>query len=273
MSIPITEFKIVEDGKPSKSPDAIVPLPVLGTASELLLDCAATGGVGVISGPSGSGKSVAMRRLVTRYPSLGLPGDAFYYCCQSSNGPTRGIKALLGGIGVGGAVIANGNATPMQLILKIVVREFIRQNIRCLLLDETDRWDAEAIGGLFAMHDHLRDNDHPIALLMVTNHENPAWLADADPIRSRTLRVIRVSHVSVEEMLGLMAVWSDEFAEFSTQVEKGEKEAVDVARHIHDSTGGDLRRINFFARIFLRHFTGKTVTMKTAEATLKRLEQ
>ena len=266
------DFKVVEKEKAVKSPDVVVTLPIFRKADELLIDCAVTGGVGVISGPTGSGKSVAMRRLVTRYPSLGLPGDAFYYCCQSSIGPTRGIKALLGGIGVGGAVIANGNATPMQLILKIVLREFLRQNIRCLLLDETDRWDTEAIEGLFAMHEHLRDNGHPIALVMVTNQENPAWLSDADPIRSRTLRVIRVSHVSVEEMLGLMAVWSDEFAEFATQVEKGEKEAVEIARHIHDSTGGDLRRINFFARIFLSYFSGSAVTMKTAEATLDRLE-
>jgi hypothetical protein len=204
---------------------------------------------------------------------LGLPGEAFYYCCQSSKGSTRGIKALLGNIGVGGAVIANGNAAPMQLVLKIVVREFLRKNIRCLLLDETDRWDAEAIAGLFAMHDHLKDNGHHISILMVTNQENPAWLSDADPIRSRTLRVIRVKHVSVEEMLGLLAVWDDMFAAFANRVDSGERAAMEIAEHLHEGTGGDLRRINFWARLYLKHFSGKTVSMESTETTLERLDQ
>jgi hypothetical protein len=273
MTEPILEFKVVEGGNSSKSPDAIVTLPILTLAAELLMDCAATGGVGVISGPSGSGKSIALRRLVTRYPAMGQPGNAVYYCCQNGVGPTRGVIALLGDIGVGGAIITNGHGAPMPLVLKIALREFVRKNIRCVLLDESDRWNSDTIAGLFAMHDYLRENGHPFALLMVTNQDSPTWLGDADPIRSRTLRVIRVGHVAVEEMIGIMAVWGEEFSKFSAKVDEGDKAADEVARHIHDSTGGDLRRVNFFARVFLRHFWGKAVTMKNAEATLERLEQ
>lgn len=273
MNEPIVSFRVVEGTESVKSPDAIVTLPILGAAAELLLDCAATGGVGVISGPSGSGKSAALRRLVTRYTSMNQSGNAIYYCCQTSAGSTKGIRSLLADIGVGGAIIANGHGAPMQLILKIALREFMRKNIRALLLDESDRLDRDAIAGIFAMHDHLKDNGHPISLLMVTNQEHPVWLADADPIRSRTLRVIRVEHVSVEEMVGILAVWSDEFTKFATKVDNGDKVADEIARHIHDNTGGDLRRVNYFARIFLRHFAGRELTMKSTEATLERLDQ
>lgn len=82
------------------------------------------------------------------------------------------------------------------------VEELIPQ----LVMEALDVASLPWADGLFAMHDHLRDNGHPIALVMVTNQENPAWLADADPIRSLTLRIIRVSHVSAEEILGLMPV-------------------------------------------------------------------
>jgi len=267
------EFKVVDGGENVKTPDAIVTLPVLAMAAELLMDCNATGGVGLIAGPSGSGKSVALRRLVTRYPTMGLSGNAIYYCCQTSAGSTKGIRSILADIGVGGAIIANGHGAPMQLILKIALREFKRKNIRALLLDESDRLDRDAVAGIFALHDHLRDNGHPISLLMVTNQDHPAWLADADPIRSRTLRVIRVDHVSVDEMVGIMTAWSEEFAKFAKKVDSGDKAADEIARHIHDSTEGDLRRVNFFARVYLRHFAGKDLTMKSTEATLERLDQ
>jgi len=273
MSEPIVEFKVVECQETAKSPDAIVTLPILGAATELLLDCAATGGVGVLSGPSGSGKSVCLKRLVARYPSLGLPGEAFYYCCQTSVGTTNGIKSLLADLGVGGAIVTHGRGAPMPLILKIALREFIKKNIQCILFDETDRWNESAIAGVFALHDYLKEVGHPISLVMVTNQENPAWLSDADPIRSRTLRVIRTEHVPVDEMVGLMAVWADEFEIFAAKLDGGDRTADEIARHIHDSTGGDLRRANFFVRIYLRHFAGKSVTMKLAEATLKRMDQ
>ncbi len=267
------DFKVVEKAKAVKSPDVVVTLPIFRKADELLIDCAVTGGVGVISGPSGSGKSVCLKRLVARYPSMGLSGEASYYCCQASLGATRGIKSLLADLGVGGAIIANGHGAPMQLVLKIALREFVRKNIRAIFLDETDRWDAEAISGLFAMSDHLRDNGHPISLIMVTNQESPAWLSDTDPIRSRTLRVIHVGHVSAEEMVGVMAEWGDEFAKFAAKLDDGDTDDDEIVRHIHESTDGDLRRANYFVRIYLKHFSGKPLTMKLAEATLKRLDQ
>ena len=273
MREPITEFKVVDGPVATTSPDTIVTLPILTSASDLLLDCTATGGVGVISGPTGSGKSIAMKRLAVRYPSMNQSGNAAYYCCQNASGATKGLIALLGDLGVGGAIIANGNGVPMQLILKIALREFVRKNIQSLLLDETDRWDAVAIAGLFAMHDHLKENGHSVSLLLVTNQDHPSWLAETDSIRSRTLRIIRVGHVSVEEMVGIMAVWGTEFALFAAKVEQGDSDADKIVRHIHASTDGDLRRVNYFARIYLRHFAGKVITMETTEAALERLDQ
>lgn len=263
------EFHIVE-GAAGQNPDVIVALPIINDVAELLLDCSATGGVGLVTGPSGSGKTIAFKRLVARYPALELPGQVFYYCCQTSAGATRGCKDLLSELGVGG-IIANGHGAPMQLVIKIAQREFVRRDIRCVLLDEVDRWDAEAMAGLFALHDRLGEAGHRFTLLLASNLENPPWWTDAESLRSRTLRNVRAERVLVEEMVGLLAMWSPEFSSFAAKVEAGDADAMRVAHSLFNATEGDLRRLNFFSRIYERHFHGHKVTEKMVKAALDKL--
>lgn len=265
-------FHVVDVEDSRRNPEVIATLPLLQEAAELLLDCAATGGIGLISGPAGSGKSVSLRWLATRYTSIGLTGECVSYCCQSNAGATRGVKDLLAHMGVGGAILATGHGAPMQLILKLALREFVRKGVRCILLDESDRWDAEAMGGIVALHDHLRENQHQIALLAVTMLDMPVWLANAEAARSRTLRTLGAEHVSAEQMLGLLALWGDEFAKFTAVVESGNREAGALAHLIFEQTGsGDMRRLNFFVRLYQRHCSGKAVSDSTVSLALAKM--
>lgn len=272
MSEPVP-FHVVALEESPRNPEVIATLPILNEAADLLLDCVATGGVGLIAGPAGSGKSIALRRLAARYASMGLNGSCVSYCCQANAGATRGVKDLLAYMGVGGSILANGHGAPMQLILKVALREFARKGVRCILLDETDRWDAEAMAGMLALHDHLSENGHQTALLAVTMLDSPEWLANAEAARSRTLRTLKTDHVSAEQMLGLLALWSDEFAKFTGTVETGDKQSGALAHLIYEQTaGGDMRRLNFFVRLYVRHCAGQPVSEETVALALAKMD-
>ena len=198
---------------------------------------------------------------------MGLSGDAFYYCCQANFGPTRGVKDMLVEMGIGGALLANGSGSSLQLLFKIALRDFSRKNIHCLLLDETDRWNGDAIAVILALHDHLRERGHPISLVMASMSEDPTWMAENDAARSRTLRVLHAEPILAQEMVGLLALWSEDFAKFAAEPDD------ELSHTIYEHTGPDLRRLNFFARIHDRHFRGRGVSAESVKATLKRLDE
>lgn len=268
-----TQLRVVEETPIIPDPSRIATLPIIEESAELLLDCVATGAIGVLAGPAGSGKTVAFRRLAARYSSMGLAGECVYYCAQTNAGTTRGIKDLLMESGIGGAIIAQGHGASMQMIVKLALRDFKRRNTRCLLIDETQRLDVEAMQGYVALHDYLRTQDHPVALLVATTEEAPAWLHATDSARSRTLKILRSNYVDADTMMGLLAKWSEEFVEFSKQVDAGEKAASTVASLIHTHTAGNLRRLNFFTILYRRHLAGRIVEIDTVQSTLSRMSE
>gem|GEM_PF-1495208 len=263
----------MEEPKIDRNPTLIATLPFLSEATELLLDCVATGAIGVLAGPPGTGKTVALKRIAARYSGLGLAGSCVYYCCQENAGTTRGVKDILMEFGIGGAIIAQGHGASMQMILKLALRDFQRRDLRCLLLDETQRFDADAMRGVVALHDHLREHGHPVTILVASQIDNPEWLAVTESARSRTLKVLRSSYPDVSHMLGILSLWSDEFSAFADAVDSGNKGAIDLAKIIHLRTGGNLRRLNFFVTLFRRHFTGGIVTSETVEASFRRMAE
>lgn len=267
------DLSVVERESMKRDPSLIATLPFLNEASELLLDCVATGGIGVIAGPPGSGKTVALKRLAARYEGLGLPGACLYYCCQQNAGTTRGVKDILMEFGIGGAIIAQGHGASMQMILKLALRDFQRRNLRCLLLDETQRFDVDAMNGIVALHDHLREHGHPISIIVASNVDEPEWLTATESARSRTLKVLKSSYPDVAHMLGIISLWSDEFAAFAQAVDSGNKTAVNLARTLHNRTRGNLRRLNFFAKLFLRHHSGRPVTADSVESVFRRMAE
>ncbi len=264
-------FTVVSDESTDRNPSLIVTLPIIEAATELLLDCVATGGIGLITGPAGTGKTVALKRLDARYQTHKLPGQCLYFCCQANAGPTRGVKDILMEHGIGGAIIAQGHGASMQMILKLALRDFKRRNIRCLLLDESQRLDAEAMLGIVAMLDYLRANDHPVAAVIASMRDNPEWLTPEESAATRTLRTIHSEYVEEEDMLGMLSLWSDEFHIFSKKVDEGDTGATKLSSDIFRHTGGNLRRLNFFVRLYNRHHAGKIVTASTVASTLERL--
>lgn len=267
------DLSVVDEEPVNRDPSLIATLPFLDQASELLLDCAATGGIGVIAGPPGSGKTVALKRLAARYSGLGLPGACLYYCCQQNAGTTRGVKDILMEFGIGGAIIAQGHGASMQMILKLALRDFQRRNLRCLLLDESQRFDIDAMNGVVALHDHLREHDHPVAIVVASNVDTPEWLVATESARTRTLKILRSAYPDTDHMLGIMSLWADEFVRFADMVDSGNKGATDLARKIHTRTGGNLRRLNFFAKLFLRHHAGQELSLEIVESVFRRMAE
>jgi hypothetical protein len=267
------DLSVVDEESVTRDPSLIATLPFLDQASELLLDCAATGGIGVIAGPPGSGKTVALKRLAARYSGLGLPGACLYYCCQQNAGTTRGVKDILMEFGIGGAIIAQGHGASMQMILKLALRDFQRRNLRCLLLDESQRFDVDAMNGVVALHDHLREHDHPTAIVVASNVDTPEWLVATESARTRTLKILRSAYPDTDHMLGIMSLWADEFVRFADMVDSGNKGATDLARKIHTRTGGNLRRLNFFAKLFLRHHAGQELSLEIVESVFRRMAE
>jgi len=123
-------------------PKKILLLPLVEKAVDLLKLCSLTEAVGVIHGPNGTGKTEILRILERDYAACGLPGTVVRLRCCQQAGASRGIKDMLAEMGPGGVFVAVGQAASVALLCKAAVRAFEKRDVRALLLDEADLWDA-----------------------------------------------------------------------------------------------------------------------------------
>lgn len=80
-------------------------------------------------------------------------------------------------------------------------------------------------------------------------------------------------HVSAEQVLGLLSLWSDEFTELSGTVETGNKGAGALAHLIFEQTSsGDMRRLNFFTRLYQRHRAGQSMAETTVSLVIGKMD-
>ncbi len=256
-----------------RSPDVVVATPFIEDATAFMLDCCSVGGWGLISGPNGSGKTVAMRRLAARYSQHGLPGTAFYYCCRPVEGTTRAVKDLLAEMEIGGALVQQGQGAPLQLLFKVALREFKRRDVRLLLLDESSRCDAAAIEGLVALYDYMREKGHPLAIILASAPEQPEWLNLVPSAQSRTLAAVKTEELSLALMLGIVREWSDEFASLADSYDNGNKEAIVAAETIYGRVGSNFRRLNYFVCLYMRHFAGAEITPVRVKEVFSRMTE
>jgi hypothetical protein len=248
--------------------EKILTTPAIERVITLVKECVALGAIGVVVGPPGTGKTTALLAVEKRYPTLGLPGGCFYYRCCSGTGPTRGVRDLLVGLGMRESLLPVGFS--LQMVIKIALREFESRSLRVLLCDEADTWGVDALRGVLTMADISRQKGQPLVLILGAATDADRWLGDLPSALSRTLRFEFFENLSVEMTLSVLQEWGPVFQSFAGQVEKGDKEAVRTLKLIHKGTGGNFRKLHYFAQLFLLH-NESAVSFAAATGILKNM--
>ncbi len=227
--------------------EKILTTPQLERTLALARDCLGLNCLGMLSGPSGTGKTVALQAVESRYSTLSDNGKPLYLRCCIVQGPTRGIKDILDSIGIRASLLPP-NAT-LQSTIKLALRELHSRQIRLLLLDEADSWGLDSLEGVVSLYDWAAQRNQPISLLLAGTSDMVKWLGNYTSGLSRTLRCESFTPMSPELMLGVLREWDDRFAALASKVEAKDKEALALVKLVHKATSGSFRRLNYFARL------------------------
>jgi hypothetical protein len=221
----------------------------------VLLDC-----IGTITGPNGSGKSVALKTILSRYPSLGLDGNALYHRACATQGHTRGVKDILAEFGVREAHVSSSN---LQIACKLGLREFSGRKVRLLLLDEADSMARDSVAGITTLIDYCNGHGHRIGLVMAAAQPISGWFASNSAGMSRTVRMEKTDNMSVEEMLAILREWIPGLTTLIAQASEKNPEALKLARLVHKGVGdGNFRRMGYFASLLRLEETVNEETIK-----------
>jgi hypothetical protein len=227
------------------SPESILTLPSVEATVRLAKHCRALGTIGVITGPNGTGKTEALKFLL-RCPDLLPPQQfAYYYQAVQAIGPSRGVRDILVDMEVRQAVHQRGMALPIAL--KLALREFQDRKIHLLLIDEADLLAIDALQGLISLYDFCRAKGHHVAMVCAGARTTEKWIGSLPAAWSRTLKVSRIHNLSVEMTCALFQGWGSPMAELAEAVRAKNKDAIALIKTIHKGTGGNLRRLYFFA--------------------------
>lgn len=239
--------ELAEAEQPEANLTRVVRLPLIGEAERLLQHVSGTSSVGAITGPNGTGKTETLKVLQKRYGELGLPGTAFRMSCAQQTGASRGIKDILLEIGAGGSFFQAGVATPVSLLCKAALKFLRQREIQCLLLDEANRWDSDALAGLVTLLNYLTEKDHPTCTILVGDTPTAEWIGQVPSLDSRTLRVLDFANLTTSMIPGLLYAWGGELAQLVERFEARDKEAEECIGMIYASTAGNLRRLRYLA--------------------------
>ena len=231
-------------------------LPIVSAARSLLADCMLTSSVGVIVGPNGCGKSIALKFL----ERTSVDGSIFRLRCCQQEGSSRGVRDLLMEMGAAGVFAAANQSMPLSFLCKIALRTFEQRNICVILLDEADLWDGAALSGFVTLLDHAAEKGRPVAAILVGSLPPQQWLQQVPSLDSRTFHIVRGENLSLDSAVGLLATWGDSLAAFAASYEAEEEEAMKIADEIYAATGGNPRRLNFLASLLLSSKGGITLT-------------
>lgn len=246
------------DSEPPLNPifagvEQILTTPSINRAIDLLLECMATGSLGVITGDNGSGKTFALRALAGRYSKLNLAGNCIFYRCCQVQGPTRGVKDLLSEISSRGSIFRNGSSAGLQLLVRDVLHELKKKDIRTLLLDEADLWERDALAGFVTCYDFCRGNDVPLTVILTGTKALRDWIGAVPAGISRTLRTEHFGSLSLAILTSILQEWGEPFRKLVALAKSGDPEAKRHLQAIHKHTGGNIRRLRFFAELLLLH--------------------
>jgi len=247
----------------------IISTPFVERCATMLLDCAAADAIGVVTGGHGNGKTWALRALHKRYPKL-LPGTCILYRCCQARGFTRGIRDLFAEMEIGGAIVRNNSSASLQLMIKLAVREFTAQKIGCLLLDEADLWNAEALGGLISLYDVCRDKGCGFVLILAGAKSPATWMSKIPAASSRTLKIEEAPLLDANTAVAILRHWHPAFDQLRDDIEADFKPAQSAMNILHRATRGNFRKLSYFGRLFAAS-DATTVTPTVVRKLLKRM--
>lgn len=227
------------------SPSSILTLPSVEAVLRLAKHCLALRTIGVLTGPNGAGKSEALKFLVRSTDLLPPDRIAYYYQAVQAMGASRGVRDLLVDFEVRQAIHQRGMALPIAL--KLALREFQDRRIGLLLIDEADLLSIESLQGVISLYDYCQAKGHRLALLCAGAKTSEKWIGALPAAWSRTLKVCLITNLSVEMTCALFAGWGSPMAELAQAVREKDRDAVAAIKMIHKGTGGNLRRLSFFA--------------------------
>jgi hypothetical protein len=237
--------------------DAFLHTPESAELFNLAKRCSAIHSIGVLTGNNGSGKTFCLKHLQVNPVKCGLEGQIAYFLAATAAGPTRGLKDFLVDRGVKQVVYQKGLST--KLLCKLAHREFQEHNVRTLLVDEADVLDIQALQGFVSLADTCRDMDFPIAILFAGVSEPSQWLGQIGAADSRTLHFLKLTDLTPELVVAVFAGWGAPLSGLSDRVKAGDKDATALVRTIHRGTGGNFRKLSFFAKLAaLEHPDGVT---------------
>jgi hypothetical protein len=252
-----------------ESTDTIVTLPAIERAHQLAAHCLRLRCLGAICGPNGVGKTVALRSIESKFPTMGVSGKCVYYRAFYTDGYTRGARDLLVGLGVRSSQIPSGAS--LQLVSKVALREFRAQQIRLLLIDEADSWSLDSMRGMISVMDAAAQADLPLSVIFAGDSDLPKWLGQHGAGISRTLQIDLFQNLPLDLTLAVLRQWGAPFQFLAEQISQKDKEARLLAKRILQATGGNLRRLNFFARLYLAHFPEAPITADHLEVTFAQM--
>ncbi len=143
------------------------------------------------------------------------------------------------------AIYQRGMALPIAN--KLALREIQDRKIGMLLIDEADLLSIESLQGMISLYDHCRTKEHPVAILLAGAKPPDKWIGALPAAWSRTLKVCRLQNLSVEMTAALYEGWGSPVAELAKAVRGKDRDAIAVLKSIHRGTGGNPRRLYFFA--------------------------
>lgn len=224
----------------------IVTTPFVEGCCRMFENCRTTRSIGIIQGPSGTGKTIALDVIRSRVAAAASPSIVHVMQCCRATGPSSGVRAIMLDLGIGGAVTSNRSVAGLAYLLKLAQREIASTNIVAICLDDADQYSIETLEGVVRLFDQLRDVA-PVVFLMTGVAPESQWIGQIPAAATRTLHIER-SEPLTQKMTG--AVLKKMSAKLDGLVGadlNGNELSKGSVKAIHTHTGGLLRRLRFFS--------------------------
>ena len=229
------------------TPSSILALPAVVSAQVLGRHCVALDCIGVLCGPNGVGKSEALKFLSRSTDLLPAGTKAHYHQSVQAVGPSRAVRDILVDLEVRQAIHQRGMALPIAL--KLALRELKERKIGLLLLDDADLLSQESLQGIISLYDYCRAKAHPLSMICAGASSHEKWIGSLPAAWSRTLKVCKLQNLSVEMTCALFGGWGAPMADLAQGVREKNRDAIGAIKLIHKGTGGNTRRLYYFAKL------------------------
>jgi len=206
---------------------------------------------------------------MSRHVQQQLPGSIHRIKCSKACGPSSGVRAILLDLGIGGAVTSTRAGAGLHYLLALAVKEIKQRKVATLLLDDADYYETDAIVGIVALFDQLREAKCPVTLIMTGVLDEDSWIGQVPAAATRTLHVEHSSLMDLRMTAAVLKQMGEPFAQL-VESQRKDPDARTALRLIHKETGGVFRRIRYFTDLASAQ-VGKGLTLETVEAVLEQM--